>query len=336
MASSTIRDVAERAGVSISTVSRALNNTAPVSAEKKRRIAEAVSELSYVPNPAARSLLNQSTGGIGVLLPFVGGEFFADLLSGMDLATQKHGYFLMISSSHRSRAEFLAALKGLDKRVDGMLIMATEMEAEELTGLLPADAPCVFVNSRVSSDRFDAINFDNFGGMYQVTSHLLRQGHRRIAIIRGPDSAFDAQERLDGYRAALQAFGLRHDSSLEFEGDFTQEAGYQSALAVLQSGVRPTAIIGSNDYCAMGVLKMLREQGLRVPQDVSVSGFDDISSARFTSPPLTTLRVPLEEIGTMAVERLIDRVHGRDPIGSRRLRLPVDLIVRESTAPVES
>ncbi len=287
--------------------------------------------LGYTPNPAARSLLKRETGGLGVLLPFVGGEFFSEFLGGIDRTALRNGYFLLISTSHRNEAELKAALQGMHKRVDGMLIMAPEMEAWDVYRLLNGHAPVVFVNTEVRRPQLDVINFDNFGGVHAAVVHLLARGHRRIAYIKGPDGAYDARERLRGYRAALQDAGIPEGARLEFEGDYTQEAGYAAARRILALDPRPTAVVGANDYCAVGVLHALHEAGLRVPEDVAVAGFDDMPSSRYTQPPLTSVNVPVEEMGAAAMQYLIDRIRGTAERSNGQRMFPVTLVPRAST-----
>lgn len=327
----TIRDVARRAGVSISTVSRVLNNTCPVNEDKRRRVEEAARVLGYTPNPAARSLLKRETGGLGVLLPYVGGEFFSELLGGVDRVAQQNGFFLLISTSHRNEAELKAALQGMYRRVDGLLVMAPEMRGGGVRHLVRGSAPMVFVNTEVEDPHLNVLNFDNYGGVYALVKHLLAKGHRRIAYIRGPEGAFDARERLRGYREALREAGLPDTARFEMPGDYSQEAGYAMTLELLARDPRPTAIVGCNDYCAVGVLHALHEAGLRVPEDVALAGFDDVPSARYTQPPLTSVHVPVREMGEAAMHYLIEQVRGEKNGGPRQQVFPVTLVPRAST-----
>lgn len=334
MAATTIRDVAKRAGVSISTVSRVLNNTVPVADDKRRRVEEAAEALGYTPNQVARSLLKKETGGLGVLLPYVSGEFFAEFLNGIDQATQQNGCFLMISASHRSADELKVALQGMHQRVDGLIIMAPAAEAAMLETLLPSATPYLLVNTDVAGLPFDALNFDNCRGGYLATEHLLALGHRRIAMLKGPESAFDARERLRGYHEALRAYGVEPDPALEIPGNFSPEAGFQAAETLLGMVPRPTAVFCANDQSAMTLISALQNRGLTVPEALSVVGFDDIPSARYGSPPLTSVHVPIRELGEQTIERLLEIVRGDDGAEPLQRVLPVELVVRASTAPL--
>lgn len=329
--SSTIRDVARHAGVSISTVSRVLNDTSPVAEEKRRLVLEAVDALEYAPNPAARSLLGKRTGGLGVLLPFVNGEFFSELLSGMDEAAQERGCFLVISTSHRQSDEFRRAAQALDKRVDGLVVMAPEIDAAGAASILATDVPVVFLNTHAEPGlEADVINFDNYGGAYTLTRRLIEAGHRRIAHVLGPPNAWDARERSRGYREAMQEAGLA-SGGLECSGGYTREAGYAATEELLQSENRPTAIVAANDYCALGAVSALHEAGVAVPEDVAVCGFDGLPSTKYTVPPLTTVRVPIHEIGAKAIRRLLARVEDADNSSYQHETVSVEAVVRAST-----
>jgi LacI family transcriptional regulator len=326
----TIHDVARRAGVSISTVSRVLNNSCAVHEAKRKQVLEAADVLGYSPNPAARSLLGKRVGGIGVLLPFVGAEFFSDFLTGLDETAQANDFFLMISTSHRNADEFRSAIEAMNKRVDGMIVMAPELNGVA-TRVPDYESPFVFVNTYVDDESLNVINFDNFGGSYDVTKHLLHLGHRQIAIIKGPEGARDAGERVRGYRAAMAAIGIEDTSLLEYRGEYTQEAGYLAAQLILQNAnPRPTAIVCANDYCAIGAIRALAEAGVGVPDEVAITGFDGINSGQYIQPPLTSVKVPMRAIGARAVDRLIQLLEGDDAT-PRQETVPVELITRAST-----
>lgn len=330
--SATIRDVARRAGVSISTVSRALNNSSPVAEDKRRLIYEAAEALGYAPHPAARSLQGKQTGAVGVLLPFVSGEFFSELLNGLDGAAQELGLLLLISTSHRRHDDFRKAVGALDKRVDGLVVMAPELGAAAAASLARPGTPVVFVNTRAEGVAGDTVNFDNAGGAAALTRHLIGLGHRRIAHVRGREEAWDAGERARGYREAMAEAGLGAEA-LEIEGGYTREAGHAAAQTLLSLTPRPTAVVAANDYCALGVMGALREAGLSVPADVSVCGFDGLTSGQFTVPTLTSVRVPIREIGAQAVHRLAEQLAAPDGEAAPRHEVvPVTLVARDSTS----
>lgn len=331
--SATIRDVASKAGVSIATVSRVLNRSSPVSSDKQASVIEAAEALGYSPNPAALSLLNKQTGGIGVLLPYLTGEFFSELLRGLDDAAREHDLILIVSSSHRRPSDFQRSMQMLDKRVDGLVVMAPEIDPASAASILGSDTPVVFLNTYADGVLADVVNFDNRAGAFAVTQHLLELGHREIALVRGPDKSRDAHERVRGYREAMAEAGVADTARLEVSGDYTREAGYNAAEEILRWAARPTAIVACNDYCAKGVMSALSKRGVRVPEDVSVTGFDGLPSGQFSVPPLTTVRVPIRDIGYRAICRLAARISGDIATGERQRHVePVELVVRDSTA----
>jgi LacI family transcriptional regulator len=328
---STIRDVARQAGVSISTVSRVLNNTCAVAEDKRERVEKAAVDLGYVPNPNARSLLMKSTGGIGILLPHVSGEFFSEFLTGLDEVAKNNDFFLLISASHHRAAEWQASVQSVYKRVDGLIVMAPQLTPRQLN--LVTDVPTVFVNTPVAPrDRqsVDIINFDNLGGTQAATEYLIGLGHRNLAYAAGPEPAYDAREREMGFVAAMTAAGIEDYTILK--AGYVQETGRAAALELLALDELPTAVVVANDYCALGLASELMAAGVRIPEDVSVIGFDNVPSAAFARPTLTTLSVPIREVGKRALEMLIARIRLSDGSPGRTINLPVELVLRETTS----
>jgi LacI family transcriptional regulator len=326
----TIRDVATRAGVSVATVSRALNRSGPVRDDTRRRIEAAVHDLRYRPNSAARSLITRRTRMIGVLLPDLFGEFFSELIRGIDEAAQARGYHVLVSSSHDDANDLEFALQGMHGRLDGLIVMAPKVDGAVLRELLPANVPLVLLNSADAGLECDSLRIDSFSGARSVVAHLASHGHVRIGIINGPAQNFDAGERLRGYRAALRAAGLAVDERLEVPGDFTGSSGYDGAHTMLRVGPRPTAVFAANDAMAVGALSALREAGVVVPDDMALAGFDDIATTRFTMPPLTTVRGPINQLGIRAVTRVVDIVAGSAVQALQRETLRAELVLRRS------
>jgi len=326
----TIRDVALKAGVSISTVSRVLNDTCPVADDKRVRVESAAKELGYTPNPAARSLLSSETGGIGIILPFVSGEFFSEFLNGVDQAAQEQDFFLLISTSHHSSEDLKKAMASMYRRVDGLLVMAPHMTTQAVEALAPDGLPFVFVNTEVVSDDAFGVTFDNYGGMYAMTAHLVSKGHRRIAFITGTENAYDARERLRGHLQALKDNGIAPLDELIFKGNYDQRAGFEACNRVLRLEDRPTAVMASNDDSAIGVLSALRQAGLTIPDDMAVTGFDDVQSAQFATPPLSSVHVPVRQLGTAAIDLLVSRLNDVQRAPQMRT-LPVELRIRGSS-----
>jgi LacI family transcriptional regulator len=328
--SSTIRDVAREAGVSVATVSRVFNNSGPVRAETRQRIDEVAKRLSYTPNGAARMLSTRRTQTIGVLLPDLYGEFFSEVIRGIDQVVQRAGWHLLVSSSHNERAEIEAALRVMRGRVDGLIVMSPDLDAHTLARNLPEGLPVVLLNCEADGRTFDSINIDNYGGARAVTEHMLSLGHTRIGLITGPLRNHDARERLRGSHEALRTAGVEPVPELEVTGDFSETSGHAAALRLLELDPRPTAVLAANDSMAIGALSALREAGVRVPEDVAVAGFDDIPIARFVTPALTTVRVSIPELGGLATRRLFDALASRNRQEREQQLLSTQLVVRRS------
>ncbi|MFN8588856.1 MAG: LacI family DNA-binding transcriptional regulator [Candidatus Eisenbacteria bacterium] len=326
----TIRDVAREAGVSIATVSRVFNDSSLVSEATVRNVREVAARLNYWPNGVARSLITSRTHALGVLLPDMYGEFFSDVIRGLDNAARQHGFHLLVSSSHADSEALADALRSMSGRVDGLVVMAPDVDAPLAVKGFSSHCPVVLLNPGREVDECDTLAIANADGAAEMVRHLLSLGHRRIAIVRGPEHNIDAEQRVQGYRAALREAGLAPDLTLEFQGDFTEPSGYEAALELAQRGDRPDAVFVANDHMAVGVLSGLRDAGLSVPGHVAVAGFDDIAMARYTSPPLTTVRVNTTLLGERAVELLMRARRSSNPSVKQHEVLPTSLAVRQS------
>jgi LacI family transcriptional regulator len=330
--SASIKEVALKAGVSIATVSRVLNDKGPVAVETRSRILAAIEQLRYVPHGAARSLITNQTDTIGVLLPDLYGEFFSEVIRGIDLAARRSGFHVLISGFHSDRAEIEAVLRALRGRVDGLIVLSPDVDAQSLRRNLPETLPVVLLNTPVEGDGadFDAINLDNHGGAFAMVRHLAGLGHRRIAFIRGPEENADARERLRGYRDALLSLEIAGEEALELGGDFSEESGYRAGQRLLALEPRPAAVFAANDSMAIGCLFALREAGAQVPGDIALAGFDDIPIARYITPSLSSVHVPIAELGTRAMERLLHAVDSKNGHERRQETVATTLVVRGS------
>ncbi|HEX6534182.1 MAG TPA: LacI family DNA-binding transcriptional regulator [Gemmatimonadaceae bacterium] len=331
----TIKDVARAAGVSAATVSRVWNDSAVVSEDTRRHVREVAARLGYSPHGAARSLITRTTRTIGVLLPDLYGEFFSEVIRGIDQTAQQHGFHLLVSSSHDSRSEIEAALRSMRGRVDGLIVMSPDLDAQGALHAIGGSFPVVLLNAVATGESFDSITIDNRGGAAAMVRHLVALGHRRIAMIAGPERNYDSAERLAGYREALAPATKRADrsahASLVRHGDFSEASGHRAARAFLELEPRPSAIFAANDSMAIGALSALHEAGLRVPEDVAVVGFDDIPMARYMNPPLTSVHVDISDLGHRATERLLELLAGPAPPPSpRQETVPAALVVRGS------
>ena len=326
----TIKDVAREAGVSVATVSRVFNESGPVSEETRRRIREVAARLQYAPHAGARSLITSKTNTIGVLLPDLYGEFFSEVIRGMDQAAQRRGYHLLVSGSHDAREEIEAALVAMRGRVDGLIAMSPHLDPPSLVANVPASVPVVLLNCVVDAQNYDALTIENRAGAYAMVRHLATLGHQRVAIIRGAEGNYDATERLLGYRDALRDLSLAARAEWEVPGDFTEASGYRAIAPLLALRDRPTAIFAANDAMAIGALSALREVGLRVPDDMAVAGFDDIPLARYMSPPLSSVHVAIAELGARAVETLLHAIDSKNMHTRAHQQLPTALVIRRS------
>lgn len=327
MADATIRDVARRAQVSVASVSRVLNRLENVSEETRNRVTEAVRELGYVPHAGARSLSLAKTNAIGVVLPDFHGEFFSEIVRGMDREASRHGYMLLLSNVHAGLEQSGNAMRAMRGRVDGLVILAPHLSEAELTEAVPRGTPSVLINTRSDVGGHAGVRLDNAAGARLVADHLVAIGRKRIVQIAGAPGNIDAQERSQAFKAALSDHGVNLET---VQGEFTEESGEVAINSLLTSGQKFDAVFAGNDMMASGALQALRRAGLRVPEDVAVVGFDDIPMARHIG--LTTVRVRIAELGGRALERLISILGGQSDPGGQELHKP-ELVIRSTTDP---
>lgn len=334
-ARSTIQDVASAAGVSIATVSRVFSQSSKVSAPTRAKVEAVAKRLRYAPNLGARSLVTRRTHTVGVLLPDFHGSFFVELLRGIDGAARQLNYQLLVSGFHGHADEMEAGIRSTRGRVDGLLLAAPEIALRRLEKLVPDDTPAVLLMSPLArkTSRFDTINVDNEAGVVALVDHLVALGHRRIAIVKGPERNNDARERLLGFRRAVRSHGLSLAGRLEWNGDFSESSGYRAGQQLATHRPLPTAVVAANDEMAIGVLTALREQGIAVPTQMAVVGFDDVPVARSITPALTTVRVAMEQLGRRAMERLTAVIHRPTEAkpGSFHVKYRPELVVRLSS-----
>jgi LacI family transcriptional regulator len=325
--------VAREANVSVATVSRVFNGGAPVREETSLRIRDIAKRLRYVPHGGARSLITSKTSTIGVLLPDLYGEFFSEVIRGIDLAARRSGHHLIISNSHQDKSEIESAMRAMRGRVDGVIIMSPDIDAEALMANLPDSHPVVLLNCALRRGSFDSVNIDNTRGTRAIVQHLIAHGHKRIAIITGSPRNFDGHERLLSYRATLRAASLERNPRFEVTGNFTEDSGFDAAKSLLALRTRPTAIFAANDSMAIGALSALREAGVDVPGDIAVVGFDDISISRYLNPPLTSVHVPIAELGERAMAKLLSALRDKERHVRRQDILGTTVVIRSSCGP---
>jgi DNA-binding LacI/PurR family transcriptional regulator len=326
----TIIDVAQRAGVSKSVVSRVLTGADTVSQGARAAVLAAAEELGYRPNAVARSLARRRSSHVGVMVSDLHNLFFAEILDGISAVAAEAGYRMLIATGNRApqaEAEALASL--LELRSDGVILLGPRLDATTL-GRASREFPLALVGSVHRLPGVDSVANDDLLGARLAVEHLAALGHRRIAHVDGGDGAGSAERRA-GYETAMRQLGLEGDVRVA-AGDFTEEGGYEGAARLLRAGPRPTAIFASNDMAAIGVLEAVEEAGLRVPQDVSLVGYDNTALAALRHISLTTIHQPRREIGEMAMKALLRRVD-RPAARARRVVLEPHLVVRSTTAP---
>jgi DNA-binding LacI/PurR family transcriptional regulator len=332
----TMNDVARLAGVSIATVSHVVNGTRFVSAERVERVHAAMSELGYTPDATARSLRVGRTDTLGLVVPDNSNPFFATLARWIEEASFESGYTTILANSNeRADREHRYVSTLVSKRVDGLILSPSRGDHSALTRLLQnAGTPVVVVDRDASLPNADIVLYDNEGGSHDATRHLLELGHRSIACIAGPSDTSSSADRVRGFRRAIAEAGL--PEPLVVEADFHFAGGREATARLLDDQTGCTALVAGNDLMAAGAIRELHSRGLRVPEDISVIGFDDAPLAEMVFPALTTMRQPLEAMAHAAVSLLLSRVTSGDGSAPVRKVLPASLVIRESTAPAST
>lgn len=328
-----IQEVAQAAGVSTASVSRYL---AGASVRSGAAIARAIDELGYLPSVVARSLRSGRHGSIGVIVPDFTNPFFSALVKGIEQETRVAGYQVLLGNSDEDAHQEDALLAALSQRVDGLIMAPLVEEGRSVLGLAQITMPVVLVDRDVhSSSNFDRVLVDNLSGARQAVEHLVSLGHTRIAFIGGPLHSTPGRARHEGFVSAMTEQGLVIDEGLVRASDFRENGGYSTMRDIWSSGNRPTAVFVANNLMTIGALNALNDLRVSVPNDVSIVGFDDLSFAALLNPPLTVIRRPDIEQGSTAAQLLLARISGREEAEPQSVTLPVELVVRGSTAQVD-
>lgn len=330
----TIVDVAREASVSYSTVSRVVNNFPHVKPETRERVEAAMAKLGYVVNLKARSLAGGRSQVVGMLIYELDTSYHVEIVKGVDAEIANSDYDLMLSTTHKRKGKESTYVTQLTQGMADGLLIVLPRNLEAYKGDLDRKRfPYVLIDHPgLECDDCSAVLTANWQGAYDATRYLIELGHRRIGFVTGFIEVASAQDRLAGYQTALRDHGLLVDPELICKGDFLEQSGYEAGLKFLQLTRPPTAVFASSDMCAFGVMKALEEAGCRVPEDISIMGFDDIPEASYMRPMLTTVRQPLRSMGQAATRILIERIE--DPtLPTKRVEFPTELIVRESCQP---
>jgi len=331
----TIEHIAQLAKVSKATVSRVLNNSPKVTEETREKVMKVIKESGYYPSATARRLTTNKAETIGLIIPApqdktFGNPFYTEILRGFTHQAKIEGYdLLLFINEHKFNYSRLFH----DRRVDGLLLIGVKRNDKGITQLSKNKFPYI-LTGKVDCKDANYVDANNKGGAYQAVSHLTNLGHKRIAYIGGSFEFVFNQERFEGYLKALKEHNLKYGKELTMESISTQESGYEAMRKILKSSSIPTAVFAANDLDAIGAMKAIKEKGLKIPEGISLVGFDDIQLASYTEPSLTTVRQPIFKMGTTAISLLVQLIEGKEkePL---KVELPTQLIIRESSGGIK-
>jgi len=328
----TIKDVARNANVSISTVSRVINDSKPVSEEIKRKVVEVIDELGYVPNPVARSLVMKKSRLIGIIVPDIANYYTGELLNAFEEIAKTYDYEVILCNSYGNTQQEFRYLKLLEsKQVEGIVFLSFKMMQEHQDFFERRKLPVVLVNRVSPADNILSVSIDHRKAVYEMTCKLLEQGHKDILLIRnGEDEILFGTEHMEGYQAALAEYGISFREDRVQNGYYMVQNAYKIMKKIIESGSVPTAVLATSDDMAVGAINGLVDNGYKVPEDVSVVGFYDTELATLYRPKLTTVQHPIYDIGAIAIRMLIKQIDGQE-IEERHVRLPHGIIFRDSS-----
>lgn len=329
----TMKEVAEKAGVSTATVSRALMNPEKVSAATREKVEAAAKSVGYSPHPLTRSIKRNETHTILVIVPDICDPFFSEMIRGIEITAARHGYLVLIGDcAHQNQQESSLMDLMVTRQIDGMVLLGSRLPFDTRSDDVRHLPPMVMANEFAPELELPTVHIDNLTAAFEAVNHLLKYGHRRIACLAGPDEMPLSQYRLQGYIQALQRSGIAIDNACIVRGDFTFEAGKEALKTLMALANPPEAVFCHSDIMALGVIAQAKNMGLRVPEDLSVIGFDDIELAQYSDPPLTTVAQPRFAIGAEAMMLLLEQLEGKTVSNGSRL-LEFKLEIRASTAP---
>ncbi len=328
----TIKQIAKKANVSIATVSRALNNDARVTEETREKVLCISNELDYKPNLVARNFVKKTSYTIGLILPDISDEFFTDIIHGVDEITYKNGYFTMVASSHKHRTLTDSIVtfsnSGL---VGGVILLMSEISDDLKSMLNHAKIPVVLIGGGEHDGDFDTVAIDNYQGAFNATEYLIKKKKfRKIAHITGPAENYDAFLRKKGFIDACKKNDVSINKSFIVEGNFTIDSGYHGFIQLYGLQEKPQAIFAANDMMALGCYDAANYFNVKIPDDISLIGFDDIFISKYINPSLTTVRVQIEEVGKAAATLLMERLNCSNGKSHSLIKIPTELIIRNS------
>lgn len=332
----TIKDIARRAGVSIATVSRVINESKPVSKELKAKVMKIINETGYKPNALARGLIKKETGLIGIVIPDIANQNFAQLIKGIEGIADENNFDIIVSNSHgvvEKELEILNVFR--EKQIDGIIFSGVFLTDEHKIFFERYGLPTVTVTQNFSQLNIPSVTINNFQAAYDATTHLIDLGHKSIGMITGPlKDIASGMERYRGYSAALKEYGVEERGDYVKEGDFSLNNGYILMNEILNLCSYPTAIFAASDKMAVGAMNCCFDKGLQVPEDISIVGFDNIELASAVRPALTTIHKDNKKMGATTASLLIKRIKKLED-AAWNLHIPYQLVVRKSTCPPE-
>jgi LacI family transcriptional regulator len=332
----TIKDVAKKANVSISTVSRVINDSKPVSDDIKMRVVKVIEELGYKPNPVARSLVTKKSRLIGVIIPDISDPYIAEILNAVEEVAKTYDYDIILCNSYgslESEEHYLNLLR--TKQVEGMIFLTYKMRTVHKEFFESSKMPVVMINRDASELNLSSVSVNHFDAMFELTSKLFEDGHENVALIRnGKTSDVFGLSHFDGFKKAHDTHKKYFDENLVFEGSFKIDNAYDITKQLIETNRVPSAIIATTDSMAIGAINCLVDHGIKVPEEVSVAGFYDTKIATLYRPQLTTIHQPIYDIGAIAIRLLIKQITG-DEKDSKHFYLPHELILRDSTRSIK-
>lgn len=329
MKTTTIRDVAKAAGVHPSTVSRVINGNSSISQETVKKVLSVIKKLNYTPNALARGLKTNKLHTFGMLIPDIANPFFAGLARGVEDAANEHGYNVILCNTDdcfEKEITYLRLLK--ERRIEGLILANVKFRDQSIIELEKRNFPYMLLSRNIKGLQKNSISIDNIAGGFLATQYLIRLGHKKIGHITGPYNITAAIDRIKGYKKALEYYQIPFNKQYILEGDFRIKGGYRAMNNYLKLSNPPTAIFTANDLLAVGAIEAIRENSYDVPHDFSVVGFDNIRLASYLSPPLTTIRQPMIEMGYLAIIKLLERI--KKNVSHENICIKPDLVERKS------
>ncbi len=327
-----ITDVAKKAGVSIATVSRVINGNTNVRENTKQTVLKAISDLNFTPNINAQGLQKKITKTIGLIFPDASSYYFAEIIRGISSRLRKEGYHIIVASSHDEEDEVNTLISLLKSgRVDGMILMMPSIQNVNVFKDSLVHTPVVYLSTGINTSQSTTVVLDNYQAAKDITEHLIWHGHKRIAFIHGAPRNFDSMERYNGYVDTMKNHNFEVSKTLESHGNFTEASGFKSAMELLNQKVRPTAIFAANDAMAIGTIEAAKRLSLKIPDNIAVVGFDDISTAQYIDPALTTVKVPVYKVGQIVGRSLFNQLtDGKKNIIEEKIVIPLKVLIRKS------